>query len=179
MSDAASTTPHRAHRKPFTFTTNGRLTGPSYYSAAQVCVGIIVVRFYDGKRLLNSTTDPIQPNCTFFNQATFKRLPGHGRKGRTVKLKVVISYSGGTHQGETSWDSVLMELRGAHPVTRSLGASHYACETGIPVESAESTFVVFGARMPNGAWHFRSRRYERWCYRAATGPFVPLPEEGR
>ena len=91
---SAVTTPSHAHRKPFTFTTAGKIAGPARYTAGQICSASATVTFYDGRHKLRSSTDPVQPNCTFYSQTSFKRLPGHGSKNRTVKLRVVVRFTG-------------------------------------------------------------------------------------
>jgi hypothetical protein len=90
----ATTTPRRDRTKAFTFTTNGRITGPRSETSAQICTGSARVSYFMGRRRLSSHSVPIQPNCTFFDQTSFRKLPGHGPKGRTVKLRVVVSYGG-------------------------------------------------------------------------------------
>jgi phosphodiesterase/alkaline phosphatase D-like protein len=109
----ASTTPHRSHRshhRPYAFTTNGRIIGPSTESSLQICGGDATVSFWLGRKRLSSTNDPVQLNCTFFNQTSFSRLPGHGRKGRTVKLKVEVRYNGDGWVGVASARSETVTL---------------------------------------------------------------------
>jgi len=90
----ARTTPHRARKAPYVFTTTGALSGPANIPPALGCAQSAVVKFMFGRREWASTTMPIQPNCTFSGQTTISRLPGRGKKHRTEKLKVIVSAVG-------------------------------------------------------------------------------------
>jgi hypothetical protein len=95
----ASTTPRRARRAPFRFSTFGRIIFPSSDSQSTVCFENVVVAFYRGRRLISSSLVPVEPNCTFFALTTLNSLQavgrtGVGRTGRVVKLHVVIHFRG-------------------------------------------------------------------------------------
>jgi hypothetical protein len=88
----AGTRPHRARRRPFLFTTSGRLSHPSWMPNRFVCSGAVTIRFFLGKRRVAFSLVPIQPNCTFSGLTTFNRRPGRGRGRR--HLRVVVRYLG-------------------------------------------------------------------------------------
>jgi hypothetical protein len=88
----AFTTPRSDHKRPFLFTTFGSIGGP--FSSALQCVGSASIRYLLGSRVLASALAGVQPNCTFSARITFKRLPGRGKRNRTVQLRVVTRFDG-------------------------------------------------------------------------------------
>jgi hypothetical protein len=90
----ANTTPHRDRKAPFTFNTFGSVSPPSHIGATLGCAQNAIVRFFFGKREVAATVMPVQPNCTFAGQTTIPRLPGHGKRHRTVTLKVQVRARG-------------------------------------------------------------------------------------
>jgi hypothetical protein len=90
----ASTTPHRAPRQPFVFTTSGRIAGPSSIAPAFDCNGYVTVRFYFGRRNVSYVLLPVAPDCTFSGQTTLTHKPGRGRRNRKVALKAVVYFRG-------------------------------------------------------------------------------------
>lgn len=90
----ASTTPRSARKSPFRFNTFGAITLPSSIPAALGCSQNAIVRFFLGRREIAATLMPVQPNCTFAGQTTIPRLPGHGKKHRKVRLRVLVRAGG-------------------------------------------------------------------------------------
>ncbi len=88
----AFTAPRTARRKPFVFTTYGSIAGP--FAAALQCNGNVTIRYLLGRRQVAATVAGIQPNCAFSGGVTFTRLPGRGKKKRTVHLKVWVHFNG-------------------------------------------------------------------------------------
>ncbi|MGB0091081.1 MAG: hypothetical protein WBP81_00850 [Solirubrobacteraceae bacterium] len=88
----AFTTPRTDHRKPFVFTTFGSIAGP--FSSTLQCNGNATIRYLLRKRQVASTVTGVQPNCTFSARVAFKRLPGRGKKTRTVHLGISTRFSG-------------------------------------------------------------------------------------
>jgi hypothetical protein len=86
----AHTSPSRAKRSPYTFTTAGTLGGAGAIPALQRCSGNVGARFYNGRRQLAFVVAPIGPDCHFSVSATFRRLFGKG----VVPLKVTVDYRG-------------------------------------------------------------------------------------
>jgi hypothetical protein len=87
---SAHTSPSRAKRSPYTFTTTGTLGGAGAIPALQRCSGNVGIRFYNGRRQLAFVVAPVGTNCDFSVSATFRRLFGKG----VVPLKVTVDYRG-------------------------------------------------------------------------------------
>ena len=88
----ARTRPHHARRRPYVFTTSGRISHPSWMPNRFVCSGSVTIRFFRGRRRVAFSLVPIQPDCTFFGRTTFNRRPGRGPGRRN--LRVVVRYLG-------------------------------------------------------------------------------------
>lgn len=86
------TIPRTARKKPFVFTTYGSVRGP--FAAALQCNGNTTIRYLLGRRQVAATVAGVQPNCAFSAAVAFPRLPGRGKKNRTVHLKVLIHFNG-------------------------------------------------------------------------------------
>lgn len=91
---SARTTPRRARKAPFVFTTAGRITGPKSIAPGFDCNGYVGVRMYFGKRDVSFVLVPVASNCTFSGQTTLHRKPGHGAANRQVHLRVVVYFRG-------------------------------------------------------------------------------------
>jgi hypothetical protein len=90
----ARTTPRRARRRPFVFTTTGSVAGPSWIPAQFACSGEVKIRFMRGRRTVALTLAPVQPNCTFSAQTVLARKPGHRSRNHRVSLTVRIRFVG-------------------------------------------------------------------------------------
>ena len=86
----ASTTPRRASKKPYVFTTTAQLSGPSSIPASLGCVGDATIRYFDGNRQVASASAVVQQNCTFSAQVSFRGLIHR----RAAALKVEIQFRG-------------------------------------------------------------------------------------
>lgn len=86
--------PVRTSKRPFTFTTTGKLVPPSWIPQPQACFEGVYVRFFLGKRQISFQNVQVQPNCTFSAKTVFRRLPGRGKPTRTVKLTVRYHFRG-------------------------------------------------------------------------------------
>jgi hypothetical protein len=92
----ASTSPHRAQKKPFVFTTSGSISGPKTFAALD-CNGTTTIKFvFDGKTIATKHT-AVQPNCTYSSRTSFGRLPGHLPKGSTAQVKVETHFDGNSY----------------------------------------------------------------------------------
>jgi hypothetical protein len=93
-------TPRQARRAPFTLTTLGQLSRPSWIPAPLACTGAVRITVLDGKRRLAAATTPVQGNCTFALTTRISRLPAakkrHHRKRRhgPVRLTVAVYFQG-------------------------------------------------------------------------------------
>jgi|GEM_PF-4449951 len=90
----AGTSPRRARRRPFVFTTRGSVTHPGWIPAAYACTGDVAIRFLRGRRQVAQTLVPLQPSCAFSGRTVFRRLPGRGRRRRAVTLTVRVRFTG-------------------------------------------------------------------------------------
>lgn len=93
----AKTAPHRDSKKPFTFTTSGKVTGSSRFPASLECTGDVTVRFVLGKRPVSFSLVPLKSDCTFSTQTTFQRLPGRGKRPKSERLRVQIGFRGNSY----------------------------------------------------------------------------------
>ncbi|MGI8506198.1 MAG: fibronectin type III domain-containing protein [Solirubrobacteraceae bacterium] len=85
------TSPSRASRTPYLFTTSGKLYGAAYFVPEPLrCTGVVAIRFYDGSRKVASGVAQVEPNCSFSTQVPFGRLIGHG----PTALRVTVAFAG-------------------------------------------------------------------------------------
>jgi hypothetical protein len=89
----ASTNPRRDRRAPYHFTTFGHINGPASTRPLQ-CFGNVSIRFFNGRHRVFATLVPVQPDCTFSLETTFRHLPRHRRGHNTVRLKILIHFEG-------------------------------------------------------------------------------------
>jgi hypothetical protein len=87
---SAHTKPKRDPKSPYVFTTGGTLRGAGFIPAALRCTGSTGIRYYQGRRQLAFIVVPVDPNCQFSGQATFRRLTGHG----PTPVRVTIDFRG-------------------------------------------------------------------------------------
>lgn len=87
------TSPGRDRRAPYTFTTSGSVHGPAAFPSSLECTGGIVVRFQRGRRVIGGGLVPVQPDCTFSTQTTFRHIPG-GSAHNPVRLRVSVRFAG-------------------------------------------------------------------------------------
>ncbi len=90
----AGISPHRARQRPYAFAIFGSLRGPSTFPASLDCSGNVVAKFQLGRRVIDTELTTLSPSCRFSEVAIFRHLPGHGRRNRTVRLKVTITFRG-------------------------------------------------------------------------------------
>lgn len=90
---SVKTRPRHDGRRPYTFTTSGTVHHPAFIASTYACSQSVRVRYFMGGRRVGQKTTPVQPDCTFTAQASFKRLPKHA-KSRPVHLKVVATFLG-------------------------------------------------------------------------------------
>ncbi len=98
----ATTIPHRARRKPFLFTTSGRVVGPSWIPGAFACSGTVTIKSFFAARRVRYSAAAVQPDCTFAAQTAFARKPGRGPKNRQVRLNVFIRFLGNGYLAPTT-----------------------------------------------------------------------------
>jgi hypothetical protein len=86
----AITYPRNRVRYPYTFTTTGTVSGPSWIPAQFACIGDVTLRFYDSTRQVRFEEVPVQSNCTFSETTVFTHLP-YGTHA-PVNLKVFVHF---------------------------------------------------------------------------------------
>jgi hypothetical protein len=90
----ATTVPAVDRKGPWTFTTFGRITGPSKYAKSLECTGNTSIRIFNGRRQISFTVVPVQPDCSFSLDTKFRHLPGKGKGPRSVRLRIAIHFRG-------------------------------------------------------------------------------------
>ena len=101
----ASTRPGTERRRPFTFTTTGRVINPKFgIPDAVACnTAIVAVKILDGKTVVGSSQTTVGPDCRFTSPALTTigklpqaRRPKHGRRSgqAPVRLAVDIYFEG-------------------------------------------------------------------------------------
>lgn len=105
----AVTTPRHRFRYPYTFTTTGTISGPSWMPAQFACIGDVTLRFYDSSHQVRFEEAPVQSNCTFSETTVFDHLP-YGTTA-PVGLKVVVHFqsTGYLANGRPAHDRVTIE----------------------------------------------------------------------
>lgn len=98
---SAGTAPRRG-RTPATFLTAGHIRGPASTPALFACAGRVRVTYWLGHARERTVLAPVQPNCTFGAAISFRRLPGKGRRGRTVHLNVTVRFLGNAYLAPVS-----------------------------------------------------------------------------
>ena len=86
--------PHRTSKRPFTFTTTGKVIPPAWIPQPQSCFEGVYVRYFLGKRQISFQEVQLQPNCTFAATTVFRHLPGRGKATRTVHLTMKVHFRG-------------------------------------------------------------------------------------
>jgi phosphodiesterase/alkaline phosphatase D-like protein len=89
----ARTRPATDRRRPFAFTTSGKIN-PRSIPGAFACNGEVTVRFLVGNHRIGSGLIPLAGNCTFAGTTTFRKLPHRGRVGGRVHLRLLVHFDG-------------------------------------------------------------------------------------
>ena len=93
----ARTLPHRDRRRPYLFTTTGRLAGAQSLLESARCSGDVSVAFLRHRRLIAAKIVPVQPNCTFGAQAVLRRLRSVHRR---IGVRVLVRFHGNPYVAE-------------------------------------------------------------------------------
>jgi hypothetical protein len=93
----ASTAPHHARSKPFTFTTVGTVVSSAFPAAAE-CNGQVEIRYLFAMRAVSDKLVTVQSNCTFASQVQFaRRFKLNGHRPQTEHFKVTIRFLGNSY----------------------------------------------------------------------------------
>jgi phosphodiesterase/alkaline phosphatase D-like protein len=93
----ARTTPTRKARRPWTFTTSGRIVGPGNIPKSLSCFQNVRVSFVVGRHVVAETLPDVASDCTFRTSTTIARFPRgvhRGRHPRPVHVRVVLHFRG-------------------------------------------------------------------------------------
>jgi phosphodiesterase/alkaline phosphatase D-like protein len=94
----ASTSPHHAHNKPFTFTTTGSISGP--FPASAQCSGTVALSYFAAGHKIKERFATVQPNCTFSWRVLFFHTfasQHNGPRPRVQTVQIKISYRGNSY----------------------------------------------------------------------------------
>jgi hypothetical protein len=95
----ASTTPHRARKKPYYFATTGSITPPAKFPPQISCTyGIISVRYLVGHKTVLLRYTRLQPNCTYSRLVLFRHLIA----GHSKRLRVEVHFFGNPYLHATN-----------------------------------------------------------------------------
>jgi hypothetical protein len=92
------TSPKRASRKPYVFTTAGTLHGAIFIPPSLRCTGRVGIRYYNGSHQVAFNLVQVGSDCRFSTQVSFKRLIN----GHRTNLHVDIFYRGNGYLKSTS-----------------------------------------------------------------------------
>ncbi len=90
----AKTTPRRDRRRPYAFTTTGRLLGASSLLASARCSGSASIALLRRRHRVAFGLVPIQPDCTFHAQTVLRALPPRLRSRHRLRLHVAVRFLG-------------------------------------------------------------------------------------
>ncbi len=93
----ARTAPRRKGRRPYAFTTTGRLLGAASLPASVRCSGSASIAFLRHRHRLALRLVPIQPDCTFQAHSVLHALPRRLAGRHRVRLRVVVRFRGNAY----------------------------------------------------------------------------------
>ncbi|MEO8966494.1 MAG: fibronectin type III domain-containing protein [Solirubrobacteraceae bacterium] len=86
------TSPSRDRRKPYTFTTTGKLSGANSIPATSKCSGIASLKYYLGRKKIGRVAAQVGPDCSFSGQNAFRRV--HAATPARIMIKVHFNGNG-------------------------------------------------------------------------------------
>lgn len=86
------TTPGIARKKPYTFTTSGRLSGGNAFPAASKCTGTVALKYFVGRRQIGNEAAQVGPDCSFSIQNAFRHV--HAPTPARITIKVHFNGNG-------------------------------------------------------------------------------------
>jgi hypothetical protein len=87
------TTPGRARRRPYLFTTTGTVVASVALPPGVGCTGLVAVRYFSGRKAVAFRRVALQSNCTFGTQISFRHLIKHHTRG----LRVLVRFGGNAY----------------------------------------------------------------------------------
>lgn len=88
--------PRKIRGAPYAFAMFGHLTGLSS-SPAVACTGFVNIHVRLGRKIVATEMIPVGSDCKFSTVVQFNKLPGRGRRGRTVHLSARLSFGGNSY----------------------------------------------------------------------------------
>lgn len=86
------TTPGIARRRPYTFTTKGKLSGGNNFPTASKCTGTVTLKYYVGRRKIGNEAAQVGPDCSFSVQNAFRHV--HSAVPARITVKVHFNGNG-------------------------------------------------------------------------------------
>jgi hypothetical protein len=104
----ASSKPKTDKKAPFAFTTTGTLKLPSGVTAKQGCAGTVSVTFKAGSKTVGTGSAKLGSKCGFSSRV--KVALGSGKKPKSQKLKVSVTFAGNTTLTKVSAKSYKVKI---------------------------------------------------------------------
>lgn len=82
--------PSRDRRKPYAFTTTGKLNGASNIPSTSKCSGTATLKYYIAGRKIGSLTAQVGPDCSFSGQNSFRRV----RAATPARITIKVHFNG-------------------------------------------------------------------------------------
>jgi hypothetical protein len=89
----AHTTPARARRKPFRFTTSGTVVPAVAFPPGVACTGFVNIRYFAGRKAVAFRRVALQSNCSYGTQIGFRHLIAR----RKTQLRVLVRFAGNAY----------------------------------------------------------------------------------
>lgn len=82
--------PSRDRRKPYAFTTTGKLTGANNIPSTYKCSGTATLKYYLGRKKIGSVIAQVGPDCSFSEQNSFRRV----RAATPARVTIKVHFNG-------------------------------------------------------------------------------------
>ena len=91
------TTPGIARKKPYTFTTKGKITGGNAFPTASKCTGTVALKYYVGRKQIGNEAAQVGPDCSFSIQNAFR----HVRAATPARITIKVHFNGNGYLAAT------------------------------------------------------------------------------
>lgn len=82
--------PSRDRRKPYAFTTTGKLSGANKIPSTSKCSGTATLKYYIGRKKIGSVAAQVGPDCSFSGQNSFRRV----RAATPARITIKVHFNG-------------------------------------------------------------------------------------
>lgn len=86
------TSPGRDRKRPYAYTTSGKLGGANNIPAGSTCTGSVTLKYYLGRRKIGTLNSPVGSDCSFSAQNSFRRV--HAPTPAKITIKVHFNGNG-------------------------------------------------------------------------------------